>query len=120
MHRLGLRYQLHADLPGKPDILLKRSRVVVFVDGGFWHGRDFDRLGPQLHVRRKFWLEKISANIARDQRNTIALRKLGYKVLRFWDDDVLRAPGWCARSVFRVQASRLPKPQASIRRKRAR
>jgi DNA mismatch endonuclease (patch repair protein) len=120
IHRLGLRYRLYADLPGKPDILFKKSQLAVFVDGAFWHGHNFRMLAPQLHVRRGFWLAKIAANVARDKRNTRELRRLGYQVLRFWDHEVLRAPEQCAKAVFRAHSVRVAKLESSSRRRSAR
>ena len=99
LHALGLRYRLHASLPGRPDILFVRPKVAVFVDGGFWHGRDLKKLAGQLHVRKRFWLQKINANVERDRRNAKELKKRGYCVLRFWDDEVLKNPEKCARKV---------------------
>lgn len=106
LHRLGLRYRLHAPVPGRPDIIFIRAKVAVFVDGAFWHGRDFKSLERQIKVHRRFWLEKIRANMARDRRNTRELQKLGYHVARFWHDDVLGRPDHCAAQVFRVVRDR--------------
>lgn len=99
LHALGLRYRLHAQLPGRPDILFVSARLAVFVDGAFWHGRDLRGLATQLHVRRKFWLEKIRENVRRDGRNDAALQARGFRVMRFWDDAVLDGPDRCAREV---------------------
>jgi|SRR5690349_11884576 len=102
LHSLGLRYRVHVKLPGHPDILFLRKRVAVFVDGAFWHGRDMRKLRDELKVHRNFWLAKIEDNISRDRRNRRALRRLGYRVLRFWDDQVLRAPEKCAHKVLQL------------------
>lgn len=102
IHALGLRFRVHAKLPGRPDIVFARVRLAVFVDGAFWHGRDLAELPSQLHVRRKFWLDKIRANIERDRRKDAELRGLGFRVMRFWDDEVLKAPDVCARKVYMI------------------
>lgn len=102
LHSLGLRYRLHPRLPGRPDVLFVRAMIAVFVDGAFWHGRDIQSLKHELRVHRNFWLRKIRANVARDRRNTRELRKLGYRVIRFWHDDVLKSPERCAAAVLRV------------------
>src|SRR2546425_3625086 len=83
LHSLGLRYRLHAQLPGRPDVLFVRVKVAVFVDGAFWHGRGIESLARELRVHRSFWLKKIRGNMARDLRNTRELRRLGYRVIRF-------------------------------------
>lgn len=107
LHALGLRYRLHAKLPGRPDVLFVTARVAVFVDGAFWHGRDMKSLARELRVRRRFWLAKIQANIVRDRRNRASLRGMGYRVLRFWHDDVLTDPQRCAAKVLRVVRARV-------------
>lgn len=107
LHALGLRYRLHPKLPGRPDVWFVKAQVAVFVDGAFWHGRDLRALARQLRVRRRFWLAKIGANVARDRKNRAALRRMGYRVVRFWHDQVLGDPQKCARSVFELVRSRL-------------
>ena len=88
----GIRYRLHApELPGKPDIILRKARIVVFVDGDFWHGRHWKQRRAKLArgSNAAYWIPKIEANIARDRRVTRALRKDGWIVLRFWETDLL-------------------------------
>src|SRR5215475_6215393 len=63
--RSGLRYRLHVKaLPGRPDLVLSRSRVAVFVDGCFWHGCPDHYVRPRSRTR--FWAEKLSQNVQRD------------------------------------------------------
>lgn len=91
--RLGLRYRLHApDLPGKPDIVFRRARVVVFCDGDFWHGRGWRMRREKLSrgTNAPYWMAKIGANVARDRRHTRALQQAGWVVVRLWETDVLR------------------------------
>lgn len=109
LYSLGLRYRLHVPLPGRPDVLITRARVAVFVDGAFWHGRDLRKLARELKVRRRFWLSKLRANVARDRRTRAQLRGMGYSVVRFWDDEVVRNPEACAAMVCRFVRSRLTK-----------
>ncbi|WP_295887550.1 very short patch repair endonuclease [uncultured Thiohalocapsa sp.] len=92
---LGLRYRLHAkDLPGKPDIVFRRQRLAVFVDGDFWHGRDWEARRRKLAKghNAEYWLDKIAYNRVRDHRNTEQLEGAGWRVIRFWETDVKRAP----------------------------
>lgn len=70
-------------LLGKPDITFRRERVVVFVDGCFWHGYPKCCRLPRSH--RKYWEAKISANRERDRRASRELKKLGWKVVRVWE-----------------------------------
>lgn len=91
--RRGLRYRLHArDLPGKPDIVFRRARVVVFCDGDFWHGRRWRQRREKLAggTNAPYWTAKIAANVARDRRHNRALRAAGWTVIRLWETDILR------------------------------
>ncbi|MBI5287779.1 MAG: DNA mismatch endonuclease Vsr [Chloroflexi bacterium] len=72
--------------PGRPDVAFPGRRVAVFVDGAFWHGRP-DRVRPG---RSAYWDGKIARNRKRDLANDAALRQEGWRVLRLWDDEVLR------------------------------
>ncbi|HYC91168.1 MAG TPA: very short patch repair endonuclease [Thermoanaerobaculia bacterium] len=104
--RRGLRYRLHAaDLPGKPDLVFRRARVVVFCDGDFWHGRRLRERQERLSrgTNAPYWTAKIAANAARDRRNTRMLRAAGWTVVRLWETDILRdlerAAGKVARAL---------------------
>lgn len=73
----GIRYRLHAsDLPGKPDIVFPNHKVAVFVDGDFWHGRNWQELEKKLKHRANpdYWLAKIEYNRSRDLEQTAALQ----------------------------------------------
>ena len=85
LHRLGLRFRLHqAALPGKPDIVLKRHRVVIFVHGCFWHGHSCPR-GRAPTSRMDFWLPKLQSNRDRDRRCKAQLRAMNWRVLTIWE-----------------------------------
>jgi len=84
--RLGLSWEEHAsDLPGRPDFVFRDARVVVFVDGDFWHGWQFPRKRHKLSLQ---WELKIEANRKRDQRNHRKLRHKGWKVIRIWEHQI--------------------------------
>jgi DNA mismatch endonuclease, patch repair protein len=90
----GLRYRLHkADLPGRPDIVFLRERVVIFCDGDFWHGRNLEHRLAKLARghNASYWTDKLRRNVERDLRQTVALESSGWVVLRFWETDILRA-----------------------------
>jgi DNA mismatch endonuclease (patch repair protein) len=95
-------------LPGRPDIVFSRARVVVFCDGDFWHGRNWRRLKEQLERRANaaYWIPKIAANRARDIRNHRELRRAGWTVLKVWESEVRRSPqAIAARIAAAVSAS---------------
>jgi DNA mismatch endonuclease (patch repair protein) len=105
----GHRYRIsHPDLPGKPDIIFKQHKVVVFCDGDFWHGRDLpERLAKLRKVHNApYWQKKIAGNVLRDERNTMALRQAGWKVIRLWETDILRDPSGAADAVEREVGGR--------------
>ena len=65
----GYRYRKnYKDLPGKPDIVLTKYKIVIFCDGEFFHGKDWEVLKPKLENSNngEFWIKKISRNIERD------------------------------------------------------
>ena len=91
--RAGLRYRKNvAELPGKPDIVFKGARTVVFCDGDFWHGKDWSkRRNKLLHgANPGYWVAKIERNMGRDREITERLKKDGWSVLRLWESEVQR------------------------------
>jgi len=85
----GLRYRVATgSLPGKPDILFPQAKVVVFVDGEFWHGHKLSTEG--LNQMSEYWRNKIHRNVERDINNNELLKEMGFKVLRFFEQDVLK------------------------------
>lgn len=81
-----IHFQKHyRRVPGCPDIAVPSKRKAVFIDGDFWHGRDFGRRKPGLP---EYWQKKISTNIERDKRNRSKLRRAGWRVLRVWEHDI--------------------------------
>ena len=89
LHNLGYRYRvdyrLEKTLRCRGDIVFTRRRVVVFVDGCFWHGCPVHATWPANNAA--WWREKLTANMDRDRRNTKALEELGWTVLRFWEHE---------------------------------
>src|SRR6266702_7166553 len=78
LHRLGFRFRLHASaLPGKPDIVLRRYRTVVFVHGCFWHGHPRCKRATLPTTRPEFWSNKIHLNMKRDRRTKKQLKNSG-------------------------------------------
>ncbi len=100
---MGLRYSLHsAKLPGKPDIVFPSKRLVIFVDGDYWHGGQWSRrrltsLEEQFSNTRSqdYWLKKIRRNMNRDCVVTAALLSDGWRVLRFWESQIMKNLDHC-------------------------
>ena len=87
----GLRgYRVHYKLPGKPDIVFTRKKVVVFVDGCFWHKCPVCFRPPETNA--EFWNDKLQKNVERDLKVTKELEDLGWTVLRFWEHEVKKTP----------------------------
>lgn len=107
--RLGLRFRKNVTtLPGKPDIVFSGTRVVIFCDGDFWHGRDWQSLQEKLSrgTNSSYWLAKIASNIERDARSTALLKKAGWRVIRLWETDVKRDPLAAAMRIKKVVEAR--------------
>lgn len=89
LHALGFRFRVNVkDLPGKPDIVLRKHRTVIFVHGCFWHGHDCRRGARTPKTNTAYWLEKISRNMARDRKNQQRLRELDWNVLVVWECEI--------------------------------
>lgn len=85
-HRMGLRFRLHRKhLPGRPDLVFPKHRLVVFVHGCFWHQHEGCRQATIPKSRVVFWTEKFAMNVARDARQESALKELGWRVLVIWE-----------------------------------
>jgi DNA mismatch endonuclease (patch repair protein) len=86
LHAKGLRFRLHPkDLPGKPDLVFPRYKLVVFINGCFWHGHSPCKIAKAPKSNLEYWVPKIQRNIARDASNKKALKKLGWKVITIWE-----------------------------------
>lgn len=98
LHARGIRYRLQArDLPGRPDIVLPKHRLALFVDGDLWHGnawriRGLRSLGDLFPNRTDWWVAKITRNVARDREVDLALTGAGWSVVRLWESEVLKDP----------------------------
>ena len=89
LHRLGYRFRLHRRaLPGTPDIVLPKHHAVIFVHGCFWHCHDCSRGRRQPATNRAYWLPKLAKNVERDAHSTVALQRMGWRVLTIWECQV--------------------------------
>jgi DNA mismatch endonuclease (patch repair protein) len=86
---LGLRYTVrNRDLPGSPDLANRSHRWAVFVHGCYWHRHEGCHKATTPRTNRRFWLNKCSCNVARDEAARIELERRGYRVLTFWQCEV--------------------------------
>jgi DNA mismatch endonuclease (patch repair protein) len=126
LHSRGLRFRLHLSaLPGRPDLVFTAPRVVVFIDGDFWHGWWFpqwrDKMAP-------YWRAKIEGNRVRDARNARRLRRQGWRVVRIWEHRIKHDPDSCVDQIVEIIAEqerrlrpgrpRLPGPATTLAMKR--
>lgn len=89
--RLGCRFQANrSGLAGRPDIVFSRARLIVFCDGDFWHGKDWEERKVKLlrGTNAEYWIAKIERNMERDRLHTEQLESDGWTVVRVWESDI--------------------------------
>lgn len=82
---------------GKPDFVLPRYRIVIFCDGDFWHGHDFDK--SKIKSNTDFWAAKIERNVLRDDEVNYELKNQDWKIFRFWEHDIKNNAKECISQV---------------------
>jgi DNA mismatch endonuclease (patch repair protein) len=92
-------HEMHPNIIGNPDVRIKGTNLVIFIDGNFWHGKDYNRRKKKL---QPFWRDKIHSNMCRDKRHVRLLRSEGWRVMRFWEDDVLKRPEWTIKKITSI------------------
>lgn len=103
LHAAGFRFRLHdRKLPGRPDIVLRKYKTVVFVHGCFWHGHECEKFRwPK--TRKGFWLKKISANRNRDHSAALELKKTMWNVLTVWECELPNGIGAAIAAMTRMR-----------------
>ena len=94
----GYRYRKnYKGLPGKPDIVLTKEKIAIFCDSEFFHGKDWEVLKPRLEKTNngEYWQKKISRNMEHDDEVNKQLLFLGWTVIRFWGEDILKKTDEC-------------------------
>ena len=86
--RRGWRYRLNTDILGKPDIVFRNYKILIFVDGCFWHKCPKCYKPPKSNT--DYWLKKLQRNVERDIKYNRELREKGWNVLRFWEHEILK------------------------------
>lgn len=106
-HR-GIRYRKnYKGLPGKPDIVITRCKIAIFVDGDFWHGKNMTVIDNQIQSNRSYWLPKIRRNKERDAEVNDALTEQGWIVLRFWESDIKKQLESCVAKILEYVPKRI-------------
>jgi|TARA_R110000868_G_scaffold312555_2_gene573535 DNA mismatch endonuclease (patch repair protein) len=102
----GFRYRIdYRKLIGKPDIVLKKYRTVIFIDGEYWHGYKWEERKQKIKTNKEFWIPKIERNIQRDKEVNQELQKQGYTVFRFWEREIKKELDQCLNQViFHLQS----------------
>lgn len=86
LHSLGLRFRLHRkDLAGRPDVVLPKYRIALFVHGCFWHRHQGCRQATTPKTRTEFWLHKFEQNVLRDKAVRSQLEDQGWRVVIVWE-----------------------------------
>ena len=100
LRRKGItNFKREGKLIGKPDLIFSRSRLVVFLDGDFWHGYKFDTWKEKLSP---FWYNKILGNIKRDRSVRKQLRREGWLVIRLWEHEIEKNQEKCIQKIVNV------------------
>lgn len=85
----GFRYRKNdKTIFGKPDLTFKKIKLAIFVDGEFWHGKDWPERKDNHKSNQEFWSKKFTKNIDRDREVNVELEKQGWTVLRFWAKEI--------------------------------
>ena len=93
LHSQGYRFRLHRkDLPGKPDIVLKKYNTVILVNGCFWHQHKSCKRANIPKSNKEYWIPKIERNKKRDKRNIKEIKNLGWRVMVVWECEVKKNP----------------------------
>ena len=86
LHKLGIGYRLHSkDLPGKPDIVLKKYNTVIFVHGCYWHRHKGCKNATTPKTNTAFWLKKFDKNKENDKKKAAMLKELGWNLQVIWE-----------------------------------
>lgn len=101
LYAAGYRYRVdYRKLIGKPDILLKKYKSAIFIDGEYWHGHNWAERKPKVKTNRDFWIAKIERNMQRDREVNAELKHLGYTVFRFWETEIKKELDACLQKVI--------------------
>jgi DNA mismatch endonuclease (patch repair protein) len=98
---LGIRYRKNVKkLPGTPDIAISKYKLIIFIDGEFWHGYNWEEKKQKIKSNRDFWIPKIERNMQRDRENNKILIEMGWNVIRFWEYEIKNEFNVCVNRIL--------------------
>ena len=99
----GLRYRKNVNrIYGKPDIVFIGKKIAIFCDSEFWHGYNWEERKKDFKSHQEFWIPKIERNMERDAEVTAKLESEGWKVIRFWGNEIKKNTAQCANTIESV------------------
>ena len=102
----NIRFRIHRkDLVGRPDIVIEKYQLAIFIDGDFWHGYQWQKRKPKSN--QQFWIPKIERNMQRDHFVNQSLLAMGFVVMRFWEHEIKQNLDACVNQVkLYIEAAR--------------
>ncbi|WP_405411405.1 very short patch repair endonuclease [Maribacter sp. Asnod1-A12] len=109
LYAAGYRYRIDfKKLIGRPDIALPKYKTVIFIDGEYWHGKNWEERKPKIKTNREFWIAKIERNMQRDVEVNQELTAMGYTVFRFWETEVKKNLQEClAKTIHHLNTAQM-------------
>jgi DNA mismatch endonuclease, patch repair protein len=97
----GIRYRLNSKkLYGKPDIAIAKYKIVIFIDGEFWHGYNWEIKKQKIKSNREYWIKKIEKNIENDAKTNVYYAKNKWSLFRFWQHQITGNLEECASIIL--------------------
>lgn len=97
----GLRFRVNnKSLPGRPDLSIKKYKLVIFVDGEFWHGYNWKSKKLKIQSNKDYWINKIEGNIERDKKINQYYSENEWKIFRFWEHQLLTSIEDCTIEIL--------------------
>jgi DNA mismatch endonuclease (patch repair protein) len=113
IHGMGFRFRLHQKLPGRPDIVMSRHRVIIQVHGCFWHQHGC-AISNVPRTREEYWLPKLARNTERDRTNLELLTSMGWRVIIVWECDLQDMKSLSTKLRKFIGAKRTPKHSRAV------
>lgn len=103
LNELKIKYQKQPQIYGSPDFRISGTKILLFCDSSFWHGRrEKEITGKAFKKNREYWVNKLEKNKRRDERIRRKLRSQGWSVWRFWDTDINQNPEKVKKRLLRI------------------